>query len=279
MACLFPFGVRNKKPMSQRDTWFNVPCGSCPDCLQSHSNKWLVRLLEEDKISEVSYFVTLTYSEDTVPVSHNGLRTLQKSDFQKFVKRLRKLTPPGLKVCYYCAGEYGDKFKRPHYHAIIFNASERSIRKAWELSLETIGDVDVAPCTPATMAYTLKYLHKGRKIPAFNGDDRLPEFSLMSKGLGKSYLSPEMVAYHHADKTRFYATLPGGVKVALPRYYKNAIYNEKDRDAFAKLIAKTSDFAEAKRFLDSGLTPDQYRIEKFERKKASIKNFKNNSQR
>lgn len=275
--------------MSQAETWYNVPCGKCPTCLQSRSNSWLVRLIEEDKIAQTAYFVTLTYTEDTVPISDARLRTLQKSDFQNFVKRLRKISSRILEtrngincvgsIRYYCAGEYGEKFQRPHYHAIIFNATEANIRRAWQLSLETIGDVDVVPNSDAAMAYTLKYLHKGRIIPAFKGDDRLPEFSLMSKGLGISYLTPQMVAYHQDDKTRFYATLPGGVKTPLPRYLKNKIYNEADRDAYAKLIAKTSTYEEAKRFLDSGLTPDQYRKQTFERKRASIFNFKNKSKR
>lgn len=281
--------------MSQAETWYNVPCGKCPACLQNRSNSWLIRLVEESKICQTAYFVTLTYSEDSVPVTQTGLRTLQKSDFQNFVKRLRKSSSniletrciPGTQwsvsclgsIRYYCAGEYGDKFKRPHYHAIIFNAKPENIERSWSLALEAIGDVDIAPNSEATMAYTLKYLHKGRIIPAFKGDDRLPEFSLMSKGLGVSYLSPEMVAYHQADKTRFYATLPGGVKTPLPRYLKQKIYNSDDRDAYAKLIAKTSTFDEAKRFLDSGLTPDEYRKSQFEAKKASIYNFKNKSKR
>ena len=61
-------------------------------------------------------FITLTYNDNNLP--HD--LSLNHSHFQKFFKRLRK-SLPFKTVRYYMCGEYGDEFKRPHYHACIFN--------------------------------------------------------------------------------------------------------------------------------------------------------------
>lgn len=58
-------------------------------------------------------FITLTYDDEYLP--YGG--TLDRSDFQKFMKRLRKSV--GKCRVFYC-GEYGETTFRPHYHACIF---------------------------------------------------------------------------------------------------------------------------------------------------------------
>lgn len=68
-----------------------VPCGKCPKCLRDRQNGWMFRLQQEIKDSLNCQFVTLTY--ETTPKSFNGHGTLQKSDLQKFFKKLRKICP------------------------------------------------------------------------------------------------------------------------------------------------------------------------------------------
>lgn len=204
MACLFPYAVKN--PRYHRDKvsvdqpfWINVPCGKCPACLKAHANAWYVRLKAEADISETAYFVTITYAPEHVPVTPNGYLTLRKEDVQKFFKRLRKRTTHGRKILYYLAGEYGGKTSRPHYHAIILNADESDIISAWSEQLREftsernpIGDIQCDRVEGASINYTLKYIHKGSTVPSHKNDDRLPEFSLMSKGLGKPISPPQL---------------------------------------------------------------------------------------
>lgn len=192
MACYFPFAVRDPKA-TFRDVkgWINVPCGKCPDCLVRRSNMWQVRLVEEDKISSSSLFVTLTYDPEHCPISENGFMTLDKSDVQKFMKRLRKISPSGKKIRYYAAGEYGEKFSRPHYHMILFDADKELVRKAWSLEKKEIGDVHIGEASGAAIAYTLKYIHKGKVVPVHGNDDRVPEFALMSKDWEPPTLLPQ----------------------------------------------------------------------------------------
>ena len=75
---------------------------------------------------------------------------LKKSDFQKFIKRLRK----DYDIKYFACGEYGDKTLRPHFHAIlfgvnfsddkiIFSKSKKDILFLYPIHLESIGNLEI----------------------------------------------------------------------------------------------------------------------------------------
>lgn len=92
-----------------------VPCGQCIGCRLEKARQWAVRLSHEAQFHLYRWFLTLTYSDDQLP-PHGSL---DKSHFQKFMKRLRKANP-GCNIRYLHCGEYGEQTRRPHYHAIIF---------------------------------------------------------------------------------------------------------------------------------------------------------------
>lgn len=174
-------------PFRLKDSQIDVPCGKCPKCRKRRANGWAFRLMQEDKRSLSAHFITLTYDTKYVPITQNGFMSCDKKHVQLFFKRLRKrvsvdATLPPIK--YYLASEYGGKTWRPHYHAIVFNvANPADIDAAWQLGAVHFGKV-----SDASVGYTLKYMCKPKRIPAHRNDDRLPEFGLMSKGLGVGYL-------------------------------------------------------------------------------------------
>ena len=207
-----------------------IPCGTCPPCIYTHTAGWAFRLMQEDKVSSSSSFITFTYGDANIVTTPNKLRSLCKYHLQCFFKRLRKLNC-GKQIKYYAVGEYGGKTKRPHYHAIIFNANEDTIELAWSqrennhTKAVPIGEIYYGDVSGYSIGYTLKYICKGKTVPAFDQDDRQREFSLISKGIGLSYLSDKMLLWHNADiLNRNYLELPGKIKVAMPRYYRNKIY-------------------------------------------------------
>lgn len=206
--------------------YYTLPCGKCPNCYARRISGWSFRLMEEEKISSSSYFITLTY--ENPPMTENGFMTLKKSDFQNFMKRLRKINSEELK--YFACGEYGSKTMRPHYHAIIFNANPDTIEKAWKLKLKSIGHVHYGQASKASVGYTLKYMSKTSKVPFHDRDDRVKEFQLMSKGLGKSYMKKSTIEWHKKDViNRVYLPIEEGKKIAMPRYFKDKIYNSDER--------------------------------------------------
>lgn len=167
-----------------------VPCGKCPQCVKRRVSGWSFRLMEESRVSSSCWFITLTYATTHVPITTNGFMALSKRDLQLFFKRLRKANP-GRGLKYYAAGEYGGKTNRPHYHIILFNAALETIQPAWHL-----GQLHYGQVSEASVGYTLKYITKPSRIPMHQNDDRQPEFALMSKGLGASYLTYHTMWWH-----------------------------------------------------------------------------------
>ena len=134
-----------------------------------------------------STFVTLTYSDEFLPVNLNGDMILIKRHLQNYLKRLRRLYRHGT-VRYFGVGEYGDLFDRPHYHICLFGlgrTDEPKIESAWHHKGESIGKVDFLPIVPETAqyaaGYTIKKLTKSDDYRLFG---RSAEFALSSKGQG-----------------------------------------------------------------------------------------------
>lgn len=146
-------------------------------------------------------------------------------------------------VKYYAVGEYGSKTYRPHYHAIVFNAMVPAIESAWTNSKQQYGTVVYGTVEGASVGYTLKYISKRSKIGTTDHDSRSPVFSIMSKHLGLSYLTPAMIQWHSEDLlTRMYCSLTDGRKIAMPRYYKLKIYFDEERRQIANhLLMKQID--------------------------------------
>lgn len=233
--------------------------------------------MQEEKVSSSAFFITLTYDTTHVPISRNGFLTLNKRDPQLFFKRLRKLTSsldPKRIIKYYLCGEYGTDNKRPHYHAIIFNVIDPiHVDQSWHLGQTHFGTV-----CGASVGYTLKYMEKQKQIPAHINDDRQPEFSLMSKGLGESYITEAVKRYHHADlANRMCLDIEDGKKIAMPRYYKNKIYHENQRQAIAFHALKKAILDEKELIISKGTKYPDYVRTMVEYHKFLLKNQYKNS--
>lgn len=256
-TCLTPLTLPLKEKLTDRPGYSTnkVPCGRCPNCLKTRVAKWQFRLEQEAKRAHTTAFITLTYSDEHLPAN----QSLQKSDIQKFFKRLRKNIDswenfPN-KIKYYAVGEYGTNTHRPHYHLILFNAptfhldNPVLLEKLWNL-----GHVRIDPCNSATIGYVTGYvmkktssgtykhfsttynIYKQRyetkfKISNINPDDpRDPEFSIMSKHLGDNYLTDDVRNYHTSNLNSF-TTLAGGTKLPLSQYYKDKIFTIEEKTA------------------------------------------------
>jgi len=234
--CITPFYVQDKFT----GNYIPVPCSKCPPCMKRRTSGWSYRLVKEGERSKSALFVTLTYDTNYVPITEKGFMNLDKTDVQKFFKRLRKLSNQKLK--YYVCGEYGTKKMRPHYHIILFNANQEMIYKAWMLNNKPIGSIYIGQVTDASIGYTLKYMTKKGKIPLHFNDDRQKEFSLMSKKMGDNYITPKMIKWHKEDlEKRMYVNLKDNKKIAMPRYYKDKIYNELEKQKISEYLLKITE--------------------------------------
>lgn len=220
-----------------------VPCGKCPLCIKSRVGGWTFRLNQELSRSTSAYFVTLTYDEQHVPYTNNqppfkDYKTLRKKDVQDFLKRLRKreTTTP---IKYYACGEYGSRTKRPHYHLLMFNVVDvQNIQKAWQN-----GFTYTLPLQNGAVPYVLKYMAK-TSTNATNG--RQKEFSLMSKRLGDNYITPQTVYFHTSRPENSFVTLDSGATIALPKYFKEKIYDNAMRMAVTEYQRKRIEQVQSK---------------------------------
>lgn len=161
MTCYSPIkGYRSKRKnptTGKRSIVFNpnlgfidlpveLPCGQCIGCRLERSRQWAIRCVHEASLFENNCFITLTYDNEHLP-SDKGLHV---SEFQKFMKRLRK-SQKGMEpvedngkirypIRFFHCGEYGEQclncglskklckcesfvkqIGRPHFHACLFN--------------------------------------------------------------------------------------------------------------------------------------------------------------
>lgn len=232
-------------------------CGRCVGCRLDRARDWSLRCRDEAQMHEYSIFVTLTYDDKNVPL------TLEPSDLSGFVKRLRGRLGS---FRFFGCGEYGDRFGRPHYHALLFGASvsrdERAggetyrshdVASAWTMGSHLVGAV-----TPASAAYCAGYVAKKFGIPD-RGEERCvvdPEsgdlvpwqrpFARMSNrpGIGVPYLER-----YGTELLRGFAVRDGR-KVPLPRYYRDWL-SERHPERMAELkrdsarLALAADFEES----------------------------------
>lgn len=219
MRCISPLSLK---------TGLTVPCGHCNFCLANRRADWSFRLYQENKVSQSSHFLTLTYDDSTVPHGDDCL-SLCKTDLQLFTKRLRKENGPKLR--YYSVGEYGTETDRPHYHSIMFGLDVPTLSKITDIWQK--GNVHVGDVNAASIHYVTKYV--------INRSDmvrgREPPFALMSRrpGIGANYL--ETHQNYHRDAMRYYSRQKG-IYSRLPRYFKDKFFSADER----REMAETAEF-------------------------------------
>ncbi len=216
MACYHPlpaYQCADGSIVFQERKWFDtvktlsLPCGQCVGCRLERSRQWAMRCMHEAQLHENNCFITLTYDDTHLPSD----KSLHYDDFQKFIKRFRKSIGVA-KIRYYMAGEYGENFGRPHFHACIFGYDfhdkklwkrtpsgsyiyrSEHLETLWPFGYSSIGDVNFE-----SAAYVARYIMK--KITGKNADDhysevdsitgeittRKPEFNKMSLKPGIGY--------------------------------------------------------------------------------------------
>lgn len=239
MKCKRPRKV-NKKDSGRQVL---VPCGYCRPCLITKRMQWKHRLLQEEKQSVTAHFLTLTYNAENLPFD-NGVPTLVPQHLSNFWKRLRKWEKQSMiydKLKYYAIGEYGGKFGRPHYHAIVFNVlNPENYEKAWSIydrktgQYQPIGNIHMGTVTGESISYCTAYLKKKVQINRTDGSHK--EFTRISNGIGIAYSNDTAIRKHHKGNLEAsFVYTDSGAKCAMPAYYKNKIFTEEEKDKLEEI--------------------------------------------
>lgn len=212
-------------------------CGKCPSCLALRSQEWVYRMVAESKNHKDTVFVTLTYSPEYLKsqgLPENGIFSVSKKEVQNFLKRLRKNL--SRRIRYFAVGEYGEKSHRAHYHAIIFGLSVNDVSiidKCWQPR----GFTKVVMANQATMAYVARYCTKknfGLDYKDWLDDQGLArEFQLQSNKPGIGYCALEKGAVIKDETNNSYTVWLEGHRVGAPRYLKDKLMSESERQIVA----------------------------------------------
>ncbi|AXL14678.1 replication initiator protein [Microviridae sp.] len=248
MPCFHPLkGFRSKETtnrgkrkivfntqMGHRDLPVTVPCGQCIGCRLERSRQWAIRCYHEAQLYDRNAFITLTYNDQHLPKSGS----LNLRHLQLFMKKLRKSQGP--RIRFFACGEYGENFRRPHYHVCLFNFEPPDkvlfkqrdgvrlyqsdlIDKIWGQGFTLTGDV-----TFQSAAYVARYILKKINGPdAENHYENIdpvtgeifqlkPEFTVMSRrpGIGKDWLNK-----YRSDVFDHDHVIINGKAVKPPKYY------------------------------------------------------------
>lgn len=300
MPCYFPLvGYRSRDLTSNNkrkivfnikyaldDSEITVPCGSCIGCRFERSRQWALRCVHEASLHEENCFITLTYSPDHLPLDHS----LDKSHFQKFMKRLRKRFS-GTTIRFFHCGEYGELNGRPHYHACIFGFDfpdkvlhtttrvgdklyrSKILTKIWgkgDENQQLIGELNFK-----TAAYTARYIMK--KITGDKADEHYryvdektgevfniqPEYTTMSRrpGIARDWYEKYKSDVYPSDKV-----IMNGVSMYPPKFYDSLL--EKD-NPFLYDDIKFDRLLNVEKYSDDN-TPQRLHV-KFKVKQAAVK--------
>lgn len=216
-----------------------VPCSRCPLCIQRRIQGWAHRLMQQEKIATHSQFLTLTYATEKLPFNDSGASTAKREDVQNFVKRLRQANNRAgetKSLKYYCAAEYGGITGRPHYHMLLFNSRIDLAQPAWDN-----GNIHYGIIEPASIYYTFKYLTKSEHFDRTAWKTRARPFALSSKGLGATYLTPAIKEWHKNDLIERVYVNDYERKMHMPRYYRDKIYDYKEKLIIGANFQKKAD--------------------------------------
>lgn len=192
-----------------------VRCRQCPPCRAHQAQQLAYRCVAEHLSGNgEGSFVTLTYADENL-YQPLGVPSLHPQHVTKWLKRLRKYYGP---VRYLVAGEYGDRYKRPHYHALLFGRTytKAEIERSWSLKGKPIGHVDVGDLVTPTILYTAQYIEKKLfgALADLHYRGIFPPFHRASQSLGREYLSK--FENNTAQDVLWVPGADGGYPVPLP---------------------------------------------------------------
>jgi len=213
---------------------FELPCRKCLPCRLNTGREKAIRAWHETQMHPQNIFLTLTYADE-----HLSSPKLVYSDFQKFMEDLRNWIkqdkkspyPPDHKIDRMVTGEYGDKNKRPHWHAILFNfdfpdkiqeAQNRErpddktytsgiLSELWPYGRSNFGLVTIDSASYVARYAAKKLTHGRDQEHDYHPIHRTPSL----RGMGRSWIEKFCDHTFHNG----FVVLPNGELSKIPRYY------------------------------------------------------------
>lgn len=204
-----------------------VPCGHCSLCQAKKQRSLAARCkMECQQHDRLPFFITLTYDDEHLPkdgeLCYRDVQLFYKR-FRQFLVRVYQFTSP---IRYFCAGEYGLKNDRPHYHLLLFGLSfdnifkiDEMIRNSWKNGL-----TQTKRCFDSDGAYYVaKYSTKSD-----SNKHRVHEFHRCSINLGVDFFirsASKLVDFPTETDLQYLDKFDGKCKpLPLTKYFINKLF-------------------------------------------------------
>ncbi len=243
--CLYPKLRKNRKYTKTKKNGGKIPevkdkrvlyvpvaCGNCMECRKANSREWQVRLQEDIREYKNGQMVTLTFSDESLEELEKGINGLTGYELEneiatkgvrRFLERWRKKY--GKSCRHWLITELGQtKTERIHLHGIVYtNENKKTIEKIWKYGNIHKGEY----VNEKTVNYIVKYITKVDKLHR-----EYKAKMLNSPGIGKGYTKRQDSnnnKYKEKETNETYKTRTGA-KIGLPKYYRNNIYTEEEKE-------------------------------------------------
>lgn len=241
MYCFHPILVKQWKELPdgshfRTNNFHYVPCGKCVACLSRKRNEMTYRLNQEQLYSSYSYFLTLTYDQENMPIKMQDnipYFVFNKKHVQDYLKRCRYYMGEmnkDLKFSYFCVSEYGAHTHRPHYHMLVFVKNDKFLKykntifqimhSNWKHGFSV-----VKPTNQANIHYCTKYCLKN--LEDLPNDCIDPVFSLSSKRPYLGAAAEEKLEFQygrHVISDRMDPVVfNNGMRNVMPRIYRTKL--------------------------------------------------------
>lgn len=181
-------------------------------------------MIELENHPKDAHFVTMTYSDESLSkFEQEEALSMASRSIELFRKRWCKKYKCGIKHFLICELG-GNNSQRMHLHGILWTEkSKEEVEKVWGYGFVDYGEF----VNEKTVNYIVKYI--------FKIDEKHPDFITKvwtSKGIGQGYAESEGKCFNkfRGISTRDYFRMPSGLKVALPIYIRNKIFDENQRE-------------------------------------------------
>lgn len=242
--CLYPKLIKNRKYVSNKKNGGKIPpitdkrvlmvpvgCGKCMECKKQKARNWAVRMQEDIRENKNGLFVTYTFSEIELQKIDNEIKGLTGYDrdneicriaIRRYLERWRKKYKKSLR--HWLVTELGHTgTERVHIHGIVWTDKKKDVEKIWKYGRTWIGEYVNAK----TINYIVKYVNK---VDPVHKEYNSKIFT--SPGIGSGYKKRsdfKRNKYKGEQTIETYKTRQG-IELALPIYYRNALYNDEEKE-------------------------------------------------
>lgn len=236
-------GGRPPKCNDYRQLKIRIGCGWCEECRKELANEWRIRLTEETKQNDNLIGVTLSFSPESInklesEIHEKAYKGIEGNDtdvnllasyaVRMWSERWRKRFKRAPK--HWLITELGEQSsERIHLHGLVWNETGLEIDKFKEAIEKSWGNGNIRFSDYwglQTINYFLGYVtkldphHKGYKQRIFT-----------SKKMGIGYLADaKRIHKFRGEKTVKYYKATNGCKLKLPKYYKQKLWTEEERE-------------------------------------------------